>query len=79
MSILGTRVKRTEDPRLLTAGGIYVDDVREPELEGAARATFVRSTVAHALIRGIDASEALAQPGVVAVLTAAAGHSYPPR
>jgi carbon-monoxide dehydrogenase large subunit len=78
MSILGTRVKRTEDPRLLTAGGIYVDDVREPELEGAARATFVRSTVAHALIRGIDASEALAQPGVIAVLTAADMSDLPP-
>jgi len=71
MSILGTRVIRTEDPRLLTAGGVYVDDLREPELAGAVRATFVRSTVAHALITGIDASEALAQPGVVAVLTAA--------
>ena len=44
MSILGTRVIRTEDPRLLTAGGVYVDDLREPELDGAARATFVRST-----------------------------------
>ncbi|HEY6789966.1 MAG TPA: xanthine dehydrogenase family protein, partial [Trebonia sp.] len=71
MSILGTRVIRTEDPRLLTSGGVYVDDLREPELAGAARATFVRSTVAHALITGIDTTEALAQPGVVAVLTAA--------
>src|SRR5450756_955211 len=71
MSILGTRVIRTEDPRLLTSGGVYVDDLREPELAGAVRATFVRSTVAHALITGIDTSEALAQPGVVAVLTVA--------
>ena len=71
MSILGTRVIRTEDPRLLTSGGVYVDDVREPELAGAVRATFVRSTVAHALITGIDTSAALAQPGVVAVLTVA--------
>ena len=50
MSILGTRVIRTEDPRLLTSGGVYVDDLREPELAGAVRATFVRSPVAHALI-----------------------------
>jgi len=71
MSILGTRVIRTEDPRLLTAGGVYVDDLREPELAGAVRATFVRATVAHAKITGIDASAALEQPGVVAVLTAA--------
>jgi aerobic carbon-monoxide dehydrogenase large subunit len=78
MSILGTRVIRTEDPRLLTAGGVYVDDLREPELAGAVRATFVRSTVAHARITGIDASEALAQPGVVAVLTAADMTDMPP-
>jgi aerobic carbon-monoxide dehydrogenase large subunit len=69
MSIMGTRVIRTEDPRLLTAGGVYVDDLRTPELELAARVTFVRSPLAHARIRGIDASEALSEPGVVAVLT----------
>jgi carbon-monoxide dehydrogenase large subunit len=71
MSILGTRVIRTEDPRLLTSGGVYVDDLREPDLAGAVRATFVRSTIAHALITGIDVSAALEAPGVVAVLTAA--------
>ena len=71
MSILGTRVIRTEDPRLLTSGGVYVDDLREPDLAGAVRATFVRSTIAHALITGIDTSAALEAPGVVAVLTAA--------
>src|SRR6202000_3033406 len=71
MSILGTRVIRTEDPRLLTSGGVYVDDLREPELAGAVRATFVRSTIAHAPITGIDTSAALEAPGVVAVLTAA--------
>src|ERR1700734_1067302 len=71
MSILGTRVIRTEDPRLLTSGGVYVDDLREPELAGAVRATFVRSTIAHALITGIDTAAALEAPGVVAVLTAA--------
>ena len=69
MSILGTRVIRTEDPRLLTAGGVYVDDLRTPELDGAARLTFVRSPVAHARITGIDTSEASKEPGVVAVLT----------
>jgi aerobic carbon-monoxide dehydrogenase large subunit len=69
MSIMGTRVIRTEDPRLLTAGGVYVDDLRTPELNAAARLTFVRSPVAHARINGIDASEALSEPGVIAVLT----------
>jgi carbon-monoxide dehydrogenase large subunit len=78
MSILGTRVIRTEDPRLLTAGGVYVDDLREPDLVGAARATFVRSTVAHARITGIDATDALTQPGVIAVLTAADMDDMPP-
>ena len=69
MSILGTRVIRTEDPRLLTAGGVYVDDLRTPELNGAARLTFVRSPLAHARITGIDTSEAMSEPGVIAVLT----------
>jgi len=68
MSILGTRVVRTEDPRLLTKGGTYVDDMRLP---GMARVTFVRSPVAHAMITGVDTSAALAAPGVVAALTAA--------
>ena len=71
MSILGTRVVRTEDPRLLTAGGSYTDDLRIPELAGAARVTFVRSPLAHARITGIDAAAAREAPGVVAVLTAA--------
>ncbi|HEV2371062.1 MAG TPA: xanthine dehydrogenase family protein molybdopterin-binding subunit [Streptosporangiaceae bacterium] len=71
MSIVGTRVVRTEDPRLLTAGGMYVDDLRAPELAGAAYVTFVRSPLAHAQITGIDVSAALGQPGVVAVFTAA--------
>ncbi len=71
MSIMGTRVVRTEDPRLLTAGGTYVDDLRAPELSGAVFAIFVRSPMAHAAITGIDASAARAAPGVVAVLTAA--------
>jgi len=78
MSILGTRVVRIEDPRLLTAGGTYVDDLRVPELLGAARITFVRSPHAHALITGVDASAALAAPGVVAVLTYQDINDIPP-
>jgi carbon-monoxide dehydrogenase large subunit len=69
MSIMGTRVLRTEDPRLITAGGVYTDDLRLPELTGAAYVTIVRSPVAHALITGIDTSAATELPGVVAVLT----------
>jgi carbon-monoxide dehydrogenase large subunit len=78
MSILGTRVVRTEDPRLLTAGGTYVDDLRVPELIGAARITFVRSPVAHAEITGLDTSAALASPGVLAVFTAQDMDDLPP-
>ena len=78
MSILGTRVVRTEDPRLLTAGGTYTDDLRVPELATALRVTFVRSPVAHAGITGIDAKVALDSPGVVAVLTAADADDLPP-
>jgi carbon-monoxide dehydrogenase large subunit len=78
VSILGTRVMRTEDPRLLTAGGIYVDDLNVPELTQAARVTFVRSPIGHAAITGIDASAALEAPGVVAVLTVADLNDIPP-
>src|SRR6266704_1042651 len=71
MSIMGTRVLRTEDPRLLTRGGVYTDDLRLPELTGAAYVTIVRSPIAHARITGIDTTAAAELPGVVAVLTAA--------
>jgi carbon-monoxide dehydrogenase large subunit len=68
MSILGNRVLRREDPRFLTSGGIYGDDLA---LDGALWATFVRSTAAHARIVGIDVDEARQAPGVVAVYTGA--------
>ncbi len=68
MSILGTRVARVEDPRLLTRGGTYVADLRDPRLDGAVHASFVRATVAHGTIRGIDVEEARRMPGVVDVV-----------
>jgi carbon-monoxide dehydrogenase large subunit len=67
MSILGNRVVRREDPRFLTAGGTYVDDLPG---NGAAHVTYVRSTVAHGRIVDIDATEAAKMPGVLAVFTA---------
>ncbi len=71
-SILGNRVLRKEDPKFLTTGGVYVDDMQnEPHLTGAAHVTFVRSQLAHAVINGIDISAALEAPGVIAVHTAA--------
>jgi aerobic carbon-monoxide dehydrogenase large subunit len=66
MSILGHRVLRREDPKFLTTGGVYVDDLAG---EGALWATYVRSTVAHARILAVDVEEARSRPGVVAVYT----------
>jgi CO/xanthine dehydrogenase Mo-binding subunit len=66
MSILGNRVVRQEDPRLLTAGGSYVEDLALP---GASFVAFVRSNVAHGRIRSIDATAARSAPGVREVLT----------
>jgi carbon-monoxide dehydrogenase large subunit len=70
MSILGTRVLRTEDPRFLTTGGVYTEDVTDERLAGACHVFFVRSPVAHARIVGIDKTAALAAPGVLAVYIA---------
>lgn len=71
-SILGNRVLRKEDPKFLTTGGVYVDDMQsEPLLHGAAHVTFVRSQLAHAIINDIDVSAALEAPGVIAIHTAA--------
>jgi carbon-monoxide dehydrogenase large subunit len=70
-SILGNRVLRKEDPKFLTTGGIYVDDMLdEPLLAGAGHVTYVRSTLAHGRILSIDTSAALEMPGVLAVYTA---------
>jgi aerobic carbon-monoxide dehydrogenase large subunit len=68
VSILGTRVLRTEDPRFLTSGGVYTDDLRLP---GACYVHFVRSAVAHARIAAVDVSGALRAPGVIAAFTGA--------
>src|SRR3954449_9140108 len=70
MSILGTRVVRTEDPLFLTRGATYTDDLVDDRLAGALHATFVRSQVAHGRLLSVDASAAREAPGVVAVYTA---------
>ncbi|ORV87674.1 xanthine dehydrogenase family protein molybdopterin-binding subunit [Mycolicibacterium iranicum] len=63
----GQRVPRVEDSRLLTGHGRFVDDITRP---GMLHACFVRSPFARATVKGIDASAALALPGVHAVFTA---------
>ncbi|HTU37201.1 MAG TPA: molybdopterin cofactor-binding domain-containing protein, partial [Acidimicrobiales bacterium] len=69
MSILGTRVLRTEDPGFLTTGAVYTEDVQDERLAGACYVHFVRSTVAHASILSVDVSAARDGDGVLAVYT----------
>lgn len=64
---IGQRIRRNEDPRLLTGQALFVDDVQMP---GMLHAAFLRSDYAHARLRSIDVSAARAHPGVVAVYTA---------
>ena len=68
MSIVGAKVIRKEDPNLLTGRGQFVDDI---QLTGTTHMAFVRSTEAHALIKGIDVSAALECEGVIGAWTAA--------
>lgn len=65
--LVGTRVKRREDPRLITGHAIYVDDIQLPRMTHMA---LRRSEYAHARILSINTDAARALPGVLAVLTA---------
>jgi carbon-monoxide dehydrogenase large subunit len=65
--LVGARVRRVEDARILLGKTQYVDDVRIP---GTASIAFVRSPYAHARVLKIDPAAARANPGVLAVLTA---------
>src|SRR3954451_5178640 len=67
-SLIGASLKRVEDDALLRGAGRYLDDHTEP---GLLHLAFVRSPHPHARLVSIDASAALATPGVVAVLTLA--------
>ena len=66
-SILGTAVRRVEDPDLLTGRATFIDNLK---IDGLLHAVFVRSSIAHATVDGIDTAEAAGMPGVVAVFTA---------
>ena len=76
---IGASLPRREDLALLTGRAHFIDDI---DLPGQLHAYFVRSPHAHARIRAIDGAEAMAVPGVVAVLTgrdlAADGVGLPP-
>jgi carbon-monoxide dehydrogenase large subunit len=67
-SYIGSRVERREDFALLTGRGRYTDDI---ELPNTVVAVFLRAQMAHALIKGVDVSAALALPGVHGVWTLA--------
>lgn len=69
----GERIKRNEDPRLLTGQALFVDDV---DLPGTGHVAFVRSPHAHARILSIDASAAADMDGVIAVFTAESLGTY---
>jgi carbon-monoxide dehydrogenase large subunit len=65
---IGRSLKRREDQRLLTGQGQFVADLVLPR---TLHAVLVRSPFAHARIRSVDVSDAIAMPGVVAGLNGA--------
>ncbi len=66
--LVGERIKRREDPRLVSGTSTYVDDIK---LHGAVYCGIVRSIYAHAKIKSIDTEAARQFPGVIAVVTGA--------
>src|SRR5262245_15132476 len=66
--LIGSSVRRVEDPRLVTGAGTYIGDLAPT---GLLHAVFVRSPYAHASLDSIDTSAATAMAGVVAVYTGA--------
>jgi aerobic carbon-monoxide dehydrogenase large subunit len=67
MRQVGARVRRKEDPRLITGSSTYVDDFRPSDIGHLA---ILRSIYGHAKINGIDTSKAATHPGVIGVYTA---------
>ncbi|MGE0415494.1 MAG: xanthine dehydrogenase family protein molybdopterin-binding subunit [Acetobacteraceae bacterium] len=67
-SVIGDAPKRREDQRFVTGHGAYLDDLT---FDGLTHAVILRAPHAHAVIDRIDTSDAIAAPGVLAVLTAA--------
>lgn len=64
--VMGSSIKRREDPRLITGEAKYLDDIQLP---GMLHAAILRSPHAHARIKSIDTSKAAAVPGVRGVFT----------
>ena len=68
IDVLGSPVKRTEDPRFITGKGRYLDDIK---LQNMAYMAILRSPYAHANIKSIDTSAAKRMPGVISVIVGA--------
>lgn len=66
-AMLGSPIKRREDPRLITGQATYVDDIKIP---GMLHMVVLRSPYGHARINSINTDAARKHPGVVAVYTA---------
>ncbi|MEP7306772.1 MAG: xanthine dehydrogenase family protein molybdopterin-binding subunit [Acidobacteriota bacterium] len=66
--LVGQRIRRREDPRLIQGRATYVDDIKLP---GMLHLAFKRSDIPHGRIRSIDVSAALAMEGVETVFTGA--------
>src|SRR3954468_21917848 len=64
--LVGKRIRRREDPRLITGTATYVEDIKMPDMR---HAVVVRSPHGAANIRSVNTSRAAALPGVVAVFT----------
>jgi aerobic carbon-monoxide dehydrogenase large subunit len=67
-TLFGKKIRRREDPRLLTGTATYLDDIKMP---GMHHACVVRSPHAAARIKSLNVKPALARPGVTAVFTGA--------
>ncbi len=65
---MGARVRRREDPRLVSGAGTYVDDLTPT---GVCHLVFLRSYLPHATIGSLDVTAARSAPGAIAVVTAA--------
>ena len=73
--LIGARMKRVEDPGMITGTARYIDDLKLP---GMAHVAILRSPYAHARIKGIDTARAAEEPGVVAVYTGKDFEHLPP-
>jgi carbon-monoxide dehydrogenase large subunit len=65
-NVMGARIKRVEDPRMITGAAKFLDDLKLP---GMAHVAILRSPYARARIKSVDIDKAAAHPGVVGVYT----------